>query len=290
MFVYVNTDKEDHKKFSVNGVIGEASYAVVRDDENWAFVYEDFISEYFGSMSFSCLTEEFKIFHFQADSPHCDWIDVDIYSKQSHTNEDVIQLSIRVETEHWKEPYSIWEFAKKLEELVTTSGWDDVRYFQEDDDFITNGFGICYLVKDNAIIVQDIVSRNLERVNQVIKDAKASLLETNPSLSIPFTFQEEVRIPCEQYLLYFSQFLSDLGIQATNDISHAGEVTLFSVKPESKEHALEVISDALASYLSMPEVIHNQAFELPTKDIALMQLEANVMHLKSQLILSQYIL
>jgi hypothetical protein len=71
-------------------------------------------------------------------------------------------------------------------------------------------------------------------------------------ISAKFAFPVELRASCEQYLLYFAQFLRDLGINASSDLrEHAGKV-LFSVTPIDDTEALDKIREALAVYLNLP--------------------------------------
>ncbi|WP_230163449.1 hypothetical protein, partial [Peribacillus simplex] len=110
----------------------------------------------------------------------------------------------------------------------------------------------------------------------------------NTVLSI-FNFPEQVRTPCEQYLLYFVQFLKELGIEATADIKHEAGDVLFSVNPISGHTALMQIRQALEIYLQMPDILSNtNNMQIPI-DPKVQQLMANIQHLNGQLMLSNAI-
>ena len=101
-----------------------------------------------------------------------------------------------------------------------------------------------------------------------------------------FDFPEQVRVSCEQYLIYFSEFLKNIGIDATTDLSHNAGQVLFSVTPISKETALENIKEALFIYLQLPNDFGNVNFlplQMKPKE---QQLIANIQHLNGQLMLS----
>lgn len=66
-----------------------------------------------------------------------------------------------------------------------------------------------------------------------------------------FLFPEHLKFACEQYLVYFGQFLSDIGQQVDINITHSGANTLFEVIPEDKNTSLEKIREALNIYLGM---------------------------------------
>lgn len=126
-------------------------------------------------------------------------------------------------------------------------------------------------------------------VSQIEKTTRKLLVEVNEkSLSIDtfFSFPEEYKTACEQYLLYFATFLKDLGIEAKTDLENQENGVLFKVFPKDKEEALSQIKEALAIYLALPvqQNIDEVATQFP--DAAVQQLISNVYHLKSQLVLA----
>jgi hypothetical protein len=100
-----------------------------------------------------------------------------------------------------------------------------------------------------------------------------------------FDFPEEVRTPCEQYLIYFVQFLKDLGVEATADIQHKAGKVLFAVTPTDKNQALDKIRAALETYLRLASSPVGSSSD-PEDEMAVQRLLANLDHLKSQLRLS----
>jgi DNA-binding winged helix-turn-helix (wHTH) protein len=103
------------------------------------------------------------------------------------------------------------------------------------------------------------------------------------SIEISFDFPPEVKVPCEQYLLYFVQFLKDLGVEATADLRHEAGSVLFSVTPADKETALDNIRTALGTYLqlSTSPVTDNSIVEIEGQRLA-----ATVDNLRGQIRLS----
>jgi hypothetical protein len=67
-------------------------------------------------------------------------------------------------------------------------------------------------------------------------------------------FPPAIRTACEQYLLYFVQFLEDLGVSATAEIKEDAKRVLFSVTPTDGCAALQQIREALEVYLKLPEM------------------------------------
>jgi len=98
-----------------------------------------------------------------------------------------------------------------------------------------------------------------------------------------FSFPEESKIACIQYLQYFYEFLKDIGVQAKVklDVQDSGG-TILSVIPEDKDEALENIRLALDIYLRLP----SSQIEPDISSIQVQSLNAQIFHLKGQLTLA----
>lgn len=105
--------------------------------------------------------------------------------------------------------------------------------------------------------------------------SQAAVIET-------FDFPEHLRGPCTQYLLYFVQFLRDLGIEAKAEVKEEAHRVLFSVTPADGKDALQKVRDALAAYLVVPSIGDLSPAVAANPDIAMLQLQANVSFLQSQ--------
>lgn len=66
-------------------------------------------------------------------------------------------------------------------------------------------------------------------------------------------FPPEYRTACIQYLQYFSDFLTDLGVKAKTAVIPEDDHTLLKVIPEDKTISLQKIHDALEVYLELPK-------------------------------------
>ncbi len=69
-------------------------------------------------------------------------------------------------------------------------------------------------------------------------------------------------MPCEQYLLYFAQFLRDLGINATSNLKNKRGKFFFQFTPTDDIEALDKIRQALAVYLNLPSspIVYDDSF------------------------------
>lgn len=108
----------------------------------------------------------------------------------------------------------------------------------------------------------------------------AAGVERPHSVLMLFDFPPPVRVICGQYLLYFEQFLRDVGVEVHTTISDQAGQLLFSVTPEDKNEALHNIRAALAIYLRLPL---SPIGDTTHESIAAQRLEANLMQLNSQL-------
>jgi hypothetical protein len=109
--------------------------------------------------------------------------------------------------------------------------------------------------------------------------------DVGPSLVVSFDdFPREVRTYCEQYLLYFIQFLQDLGIEAIPELRHEAGQVLFTVTPTNQQEALEKIWAALKVYLYLPS---NPVSSSVSNEIAVKRLEYAVTGLQRELRLAE---
>jgi len=117
--------------------------------------------------------------------------------------------------------------------------------------------------------------------------AELSRAEEMTRLVQHFNFPKTVSAACQQYLAYFTQFLADLGIEADAEIHSTAAEVLFRVTPREGPEALGQIREALSAYLQLSavrgEIVEAEAYT----DLAVIQLMANVDHLKSQVRLAR---
>lgn len=107
------------------------------------------------------------------------------------------------------------------------------------------------------------------------------------AVAVWFDFPEAVKVPCEQYLLYFVQFLKDVGVEASAELRHDAGQVLFSITPESGEEALDKIREALNVYLRLPANPTIGYEPVIAEGIEVQRLVANVQHLQGQLTLAR---
>ena len=88
----------------------------------------------------------------------------------------------------------------------------------------------------------------------VILDVESHFLSLsqNNTLTTFFDFPDTIKIACKQYLLYFAQFLEDIGINVNTSLKDHANQVLFEVVPKNSQQAIDKIRDALNIYLATP--------------------------------------
>lgn len=192
--------------------------------------------------------------------------------------------------EAWKGWFSFAEYAATFEEIVTELNNPQISWKQNGQIMLID----CWLTTTNSSPNRTIKDQILA-FSQTASDLHKKVLQrlesqvTAGSLVTSFNFPEEVRIPCEQYLLYFIQFLKDLGVAATSKLTHEADQVLFTITPTNKQVALDNIRIALNDYLRLPA--HSLVgFSDAENEIAIQRLVAEIHHFKSQLYLAQAML
>jgi hypothetical protein len=220
-----------------------------------------------------------------------DWDDWDFAYAESDPDSPVatgeIEVAFRIEydLEFWAKPYSISDLATAIETVLAERA-SSLRYWQKDKNTCIHGFGVSCVLPVGARI-GDALAKEPEL--QELASAVKSRLEQEEARAIRlvFDFPPAIKSACEQYLLYFVQFLSDLGIQANAAIEEEANKVLFSVIPADEKEALGRIYEALQTYLGLPTAPDFAMEASRFRDMAVTQLQSNVLHLQSQLVLAR---
>jgi hypothetical protein len=205
----------------------------------------------------------------------------------------LMEMELDFELSEWNRPWSARQYADVFKDQCQKLLSEEFEYWQDDKEFILSGFGIIYYYKETDDALGEVVNVLQEKVKEVDAAVHSYLRSTvgQDSVTAVFSFPKETEIACRQYLTYFAQFLADLGIEADTEIKRDLNQTLFTVTPRSKEESLQKIRDALASFLQAPTAANFDSQLIPFSDsIPVAQWHANVMHLKSQLMLTTSIL
>ncbi|PSU95087.1 hypothetical protein [Photobacterium kishitanii] len=288
MVKLIDTSNEYRKKIEINGQISEDSYCYYNSssDSYSLYIRDNLVYEAIENKKISNIYKDFECIYFSKDSDLCDYIEnAIVFSRFEY------RMLCRFELDDWNNKFSLRDLFEKFHEnLLLRNKSSNIKFYVDDDELLANGFGLVVKIDDFELTLNDLISQSMPLFTEIMQESINILNNVDSGLSMVFNFSEEIRTPCEQYLMYFSQFLSDLGVKATSEITHSDNATFFSVTPDSKDQALEVISNALVAYLSMPDELNTGLNIMNNKDIAVMQLESNILHFKSQLMLAQSII
>jgi hypothetical protein len=104
------------------------------------------------------------------------------------------------------------------------------------------------------LTIGDIYHSTAREGAEAIEQALVNLDQRHRSESLitTFDFPAPYRSACEQYLMYFAQFLRDLGMEANVEVREDAHRSLFSVTPLDQTIALANVRDALDAFLTLP--------------------------------------
>ncbi|GGB19462.1 hypothetical protein GCM10011511_48990 [Puia dinghuensis] len=185
---------------------------------------------------------------------------------------------------HWDKPYSVTELATCYRNACKRIRGVKLNIDLESNDDPNITFDCFFRSKKIP------VKKYFDLAITALNEAHAStqhLLERNheDGLTSIFCFPPEIKTAATQYLLYFGQFLEDLGIEAFTSLKEELNRILFTVTPKDKDQALDWIRQVLAIYLQAPA--SGFADDLQDSSIAHFQWKANIHHLRSQLELAR---
>jgi hypothetical protein len=192
-----------------------------------------------------------------------------------------------LELEFWNQIYTPTTFIRDLKSMITRErgiGIVEIEVIQSE----SYGLRLVFTIDDLKTKIGDSITTIIGFLKEMELQAITESLneEKGKSLATYFSFPEDVKTSCEQYLLYFGEFLRTVGINAAVEIKEEADRVLFSVTPNDSHEALDRIRQVLDLYLGLPTATFT-----PTEDreyrLEGQRLTANVMHLKSQLMLAQ---
>jgi len=287
----LNIKKKDEINYDVflnNILIGtahgnmseEKEYHINFNDTIWdlsnEYNFNDFFDLNISSFSFDFNSEKFE---------YLDWIIND--KSYIFFNYDMLStLSVRPNFEEWNKPISLIALFKELEYRLNSENMS-IDFSQSS---IEEGMLINFVIDFDKTISEEYLRILNFLNNNVIEIFENSFTMPNKGLLNIFSFPDEIRQACEQYLVYFSKFLEDFGIEVGSKIDSQTKNTFFTVTPKDSEDALSKIKQLLDIYLKLPESADLESGYSNTLDVSAQQLIANVYHLKSQLYLSNSII
>lgn len=287
----IATDENDgHHVLTVNGrVIADSS---VNESRNYSDVtLGESVKDAIGPLAILELLSTFWAVYFSFDDKareqtSAKWAFSNVRVHRIPPDETHLSLEIDVapDYENWDRPFSVRDFEAALGDFLSQNRSFGFHLLPRDDSEMQ--FRLLAQLQRHASIA-DIFTLldTLTELRAGIENHVSGDL-SNKSLSWSFNFPPSIKAACEQYLVYFAQFLRDLGIEAETHLTERAKTVLFSVTPADKTEALDAIVEALAAYLRLPSA-PGYYHDKQLTDVAVIQLLANIHHLQGQVALGQ---
>jgi hypothetical protein len=197
---------------------------------------------------------------------------------------------LTIEPTRWTGVWNIAEYVAAMKRAaLALEPAVEIEYHEYEEGMQDTIFVNFPLVDDKALTLDELRSICVNYLPRLKQGARAELSreEEMTRLVQHFAFPKAVSATCQQYLAYFTQFLADLGIEADAEIHSSAAEVLFRVSPREGPEALGRIREALSAYLQLPTVSMELFEASECTDVAVIQLLANVDHLKSQVRLAR---
>jgi len=249
-----------------------------------------------GNVPIKELSEFFTDIHYSAKADWSDWEfamrlilskDAPSFLENYDPEPVYLLLACNIDYINWRRHYSIHQLQQAFEEVLSSRQQTEY-YFDPTGQGI---FGIIIRPDNQDITLEALALRAIEIAEPVQKEAMelVAAMVAPDVITTLFDFPEEIKTACKQYLLYFAQFLADVGIKVGTEIKETAGKVLFTVVPEDANVALDNIKKALRLYMEAPGSSpgDSAAMETDKEDIAIMRWQSAVHYLRSQLSLAQ---
>ena len=170
---------------------------------------------------------------------------IDILKKDQHV---VVDCAIEFKYKEWKNSFKITEFDEMYQSKFKENEIE-IRFYEEEDGFI---YSTSLSIDSGSI---------MKKLEAFILIAKELYLEIDSqhaeenfgnTLTKIFKFPKEYQSVCTQYLMWFGELLTNIGIEADIKVDNKNTLTLLTVSPKDEALLTTEIEKALYLYLSLP--------------------------------------
>lgn len=208
------------------------------------------------------------------------WRDFRATALVKHENRPAkVWLQFRPHLLAWSGPYTFATLVDTIRSIAADRRETDFQEITTDDD----GTFTLHMTAQ-GLTIGSCINPAVKRLEFYRDELEQRLQVRSDGLTISFNFPQEVRVACEQYLLYFGDFLANIGVSVQTGIREDAGRVLFSVTPKDSQHALSAIREALSVYLALPGAPLTESRVAETETLTLL---ANIHHLKGQIQLAK---
>ncbi|MBV9109913.1 MAG: hypothetical protein JO306_10945 [Gemmatimonadetes bacterium] len=194
-------------------------------------------------------------------------------------------LLLSYETKNWKKFWSFNEYFETLRQAAEAAGFK-LESTHKGAIKQSNMAFVLPLAESRPLAAQLAdVARELPGLHRAAEEALGTSIEKDVLLAL-FEFPDEVKTICEQYLLFFVEFLKTLGVEVIAGLQEDAGRVLFSVVPRSGTDALYKLRQALDLYLELPSTPRVEVMTYDYGDSRIQALVATAQHFRSQLMLA----
>jgi len=204
----------------------------------------------------------------------------------------LLQLAF-TDLDSWIEPYSYGNYINQLDTLIEGQSSAIKRYSKHEgaDSAYLAAQGVTFFL-ERGDVIENILTY-AEKISCAQKEAHLRLSDSTPEDTILkiFNFPKGYESICVQYLVWFSDFLAELGIKAQITSEQNGSETKFIVAPENASETLSKVEELFYTYLSLPYAEFLPANNSGSQEQALLyNLQAQVSHFQTQVQLKDSII
>ncbi|MFL9812243.1 hypothetical protein D7241_03170 [Stutzerimonas sp. VN223-3] len=154
---------------------------------------------------------------------------------------------------------------------------------EDNDGYLDIFFSFNFQPKITISEAAETINKHIDELQNKASD-NIQTLDSTDKIIARFNFSTGVETSCTRYLVYFIEFLRDLGIDSNSTVTRRGHETLFSIEPTDKDTSLRTIKEALVIYLSLPELEPPLAsnHQEPIIQLKLEKLISEVTNIKSE--------
>lgn len=291
---FISEENNDNIYTSRNVIVnGITDYSSSYGSEKYSFFANDEVKDILINHSFNDLSETFS---FVSMFKKVEWwedpLELGIPCNVKELNYyPYVKIYLKIKWQNWAKAWSILRFSDEMQTALIDLKNDKIKYFEDNDGF-DHIFGIEYFIFDTDSLIISIIDDAFTILSKLVEETNERLISTidKDTILTYFQFPEEIKTACKQYLIYFTQFIADIGISVDTEIKEEAKKTLFKIIPRDKTQGLKLIQEALEIYINAPSSMEFQIQIANYNDVSIRQWEANIYHLKSQLALANSIL
>jgi len=211
-----------------------------------------------------------------------DYIKINEVSIDFCITEYILGFRIKYELEVWANHYSFKKFNLVFEKLLSEGSFKITTHNYSEVDL---DIEIDRLKYQNRIMLPD-VKKALKHIEKCSLEAHKILIEQSKDdvfIKI-FEFPAEYKNICSQYLIWFGEFLQNLGLDANVSTEQSKNQTQLIVSPNECPELLTEIEKLFYQYLSLPyaELLPPESNLTPQELHAYQAVKMQVQHLQTQ--------